>query len=92
MLGCGFSQIIVDLRPTDPDSLPDTALPEPGPAMVAVYEEPESNLGDLPDEETREGYHSVIHTTRNLINISCHFQSDCIITEELGEAKAVRSF
>ncbi|EER02649.1 protein phosphatase 2c gamma, putative [Perkinsus marinus ATCC 50983] len=73
-LGCdNMSCIIVDLRPTDPDSLPDTALPEPGPAMVAVYEEPESNLGDLPDEETREGYHS----------------SDCIITEELGEAKAV---
>lgn len=52
-------QIIVDLRPTDPDSLPDTPLPEPGPAMETVYEEPGSSLDDLPDEETRESYHPV---------------------------------
>ncbi|EER08629.1 protein phosphatase 2c, putative [Perkinsus marinus ATCC 50983] len=73
-LGCdNMSCIIVDLRPTDPDSLPDTPLPEPGPAMETVYEEPGSSLDDLPDEETRESYHP----------------SDCMSKEELSEAKAV---
>ncbi|KAF4743479.1 hypothetical protein FOZ62_007120, partial [Perkinsus olseni] len=48
--------VIVDLRPTDPDSLPDTPLPEPK-SPVAASEESGQNLGGLPFEETRESHH-----------------------------------
>ncbi|KAF4716354.1 hypothetical protein FOZ63_029843 [Perkinsus olseni] len=56
-LGCdNMSCVIVDLRPTDPDSLPDTPLPEPK-SPVAASEESGQNLGGLPFEETRESHH-----------------------------------
>ncbi|KAF4677679.1 hypothetical protein FOL47_000141 [Perkinsus chesapeaki] len=53
-LGCdNMSCIIVDLRPTDPDSLPDKPMPEPKSlAAAASVEDSPRTIGDLPYEET----------------------------------------